>query len=181
MPYNTGRRHPEQANRKQSGTLLENIHSHGPPALWVLLIVAVVIGTTFFSSQNGPESDGISQRLAVWLLSVLSLPTTGETLLRWNHVLRKAAHFSLYFCLGVGLTGLLCRQRRVPRLSSALLLSVLYASLDEGHQRFSPGRAGNPADVLLDTCGAACGFVLTLLVFFLIDKTRRRSGGSAHR
>lgn len=50
-------------------------------------------------------------------------------------------------------------QRRRRRYLAAFLLAVLYSTLDEFHQSFTPGRHPSPWDVLIDSSGAA----LTLL------------------
>lgn len=46
----------------------------------------------------------------------------------------------------------------------SVILAALYASTDEFHQLFVPGRSGQFRDVLIDSCGAAAG---TLIVYAL--------------
>jgi VanZ family protein len=40
-----------------------------------------------------------------------------------------------------------------------ILLCFLYASSDEIHQLFVPGRSGSFIDILLDTFGSSCAIV----------------------
>jgi VanZ family protein len=68
-----------------------------------------------------------------------------------GHMLvRKSAHFSEY---GV-LFWLLIRGPMAERPYLALMLCVVYALTDEGHQVFVPGRSASLYDVALDSSGA---------------------------
>ncbi|MNN38370.1 VanZ like family protein [compost metagenome] len=46
----------------------------------------------------------------------------------------------------------------------AILIAFLYACTDELHQSFTPGRTAMVQDVVLDTIGAACGALFTILL-----------------
>lgn len=46
----------------------------------------------------------------------------------------------------------------------AAVFSCIYASSDEIHQLFVPGRAGQVRDVLIDTSGAVAGILLAILI-----------------
>lgn len=50
----------------------------------------------------------------------------------------------------------------------ASCITLLYASLDEFHQRFTPGRSGNLIDVGIDSIGIICSGILFLLLYKLI-------------
>jgi VanZ family protein len=45
----------------------------------------------------------------------------------------------------------------VPRVSVAVAVTTTYGVLDEVHQRFTPNRSADPADVLADFVGACVG------------------------
>ena len=121
-----------------------------------------------FSSDTAEESAGLSAVICRFLaerfvkgfesLSSLEQERITESLQLY---VRKGAHVTEYMILGVllfltlGAYGL----RRV--FSLALLTGVLYAALDEYHQRFVPGRSGEIKDVLIDACGLLLGLVLT--------------------
>ncbi len=53
----------------------------------------------------------------------------------------------------------------------AWALATIYASTDEIHQTFVPGRAGMPIDVLLDSAGVLVG---VLVAFAFFSRARRR-------
>lgn len=123
-------------------------------ALTVLSAAAIV----YFSGQDSGQSNAVSRGLTAWLLSLFPVEKTRENLELLNLVLRKLAHFGLYFLLGIGLTGLVPGRRRVPAALLVIALGGLFAVSDELHQRLSQGRFSSGWDVLLDTCGTAAGW-----------------------
>ena len=121
-----------------------------------LLLTAAVLALIFgFSAQPAPQSDGLSTRLAEWLSRLAPWLAAKTDVRGLNRLLRKLAHFTLYFLLGCGLTGMLRAQERVAAAPAAVALGVLFAALDEWHQAFVPGRGPGWGDVLLDSCGVA--------------------------
>ena len=77
-------------------------------------------------------------------------------------LVRKSAHISAYFILGILLFNLLKEYglgvKKIIFISIAI--AMLYACTDELHQMFVPGRSGEVRDVLIDTAGAAVGVVV---------------------
>lgn len=136
----------------------------GPWTLALLLTVTVMTAIICFSSQSAAESDGLSKGFAQWLLDLVPPLNAVITLRKLNHFLRKFAHFSLYFLLGCGLTGLANRQRRMPPVLLAILGGAAFAATDEFHQFFSDGRGPMLQDVLLDTCGVIVGALFIVLL-----------------
>lgn len=130
-------------------------------ALWFsgLLTLASAIVITWLSGQDSGQSNTLSRELTAWALSLLSLEKSVENMELFNLILRKLAHFTFYFLLGLGLTGLVRNWKRVPSILAVIVLGGLFAASDEFHQRFSQGRVPNGWDVLLDTCGAAAGWL----------------------
>ena len=53
------------------------------------------------------------------------------------------------------------------------MISTGYASTDEIHQMFVPGREGKVFDVMIDSCGAFCGIMVSLITQELIEKRRK--------
>lgn len=144
-------------------------------AAWLILSIFLMGLIFFFSSQNGSDSSGLSGRflfLLTWFLS----EQQASFLIR-----NKAAHFSIYFCLGFSISGVFlpvnfpdhsnlsdADQNKCGILQNGFqkpfLLSLavvfLYACSDEWHQTFTDQRSGQFSDVLLDTCGGLCGILL---------------------
>jgi len=101
--------------------------------------------------------------LSTSAFSATKTATIIDPILRWifpgisaaaidvGHLLvRKSAHFSEY---GV-LFWLLVRGPMAERPYLAVMLCVVYALTDEGHQVFVPGRSASLYDVALDSSGA---------------------------
>lgn len=85
---------------------------------------------------------------------------------------RKAAHFSIYTCLGA-LLYLLCRTfkgKNWKRILISIGLAFTYACTDEMHQRFVGGRSGEFKDVCIDSCGAIFGIAIVFIICTIINK-----------
>ena len=91
-----------------------------------------------------------------------------------SFVVRKTAHFTEYAVLGFFTykavsCDVLDRKKAVL---TAQLISTGYASTDEIHQMFVPGREGKVFDVMIDSCGAFCGIMVSLITQKLIEKKK---------
>lgn len=88
---------------------------------------------------------------------------------------RKAAHICEFAALGffsaIAFSYSFKSIRKVP---FALAFSVLYAVSDEIHQLYVEGRAGQVRDVLIDTLGILGGIAVVLVLYFIINKWRKR-------
>lgn len=142
---------------------------------WLLLTGAAIAATIFFSSQDAQASGSLSLSLLVRIVRRFPFLRKLGSVSFLHNLLRKAAHFTLYFILGCGLRGLCSYQVRAPAHWVTLGIGTLYACLDEFHQTFSAGRAPALRDVGIDALGIMAGCAFVSLCFFL---TRR---GSAHR
>ncbi len=138
--------------------------------LWVALTLASATAIVRFSGQDGSQSDALSKSLAAWVLSLLPMDGTAESLALLNRILRKMAHFGLYFLLGLGLAGIVGRRNKVPSALVVVVLGGLFALSDEFHQSFSPGRSPSGWDVALDTCGVAAGWAVMAFARWWIEK-----------
>lgn len=109
--------------------------------------------------------------LRSWL-SEMGLPSAWVT----NLLVRKMAHFSEYALLSILLQNAFSRGPKLPmcRFAAICGISVLVACVDESIQHFVPGRCGTPIDVLIDSCGAAFGILICLVIGYV---SRQRSVG----
>jgi VanZ family protein len=84
-----------------------------------------------------------------------------------HHIIRKCGHFTEYFILSLlilrGIRGGR-REMRVAWIFAAIVLVASYASLDEFHQSFVPGRVPAVTDVLIDTTGGAAAQAIAALM-----------------
>ena len=122
-----------------------------PVLLWGALIFT--LSTSAFSAANTAK---VIDPLLRW-----SIPgITAATVEVCHMLVRKCAHFTEY---GI-LFWLLVRSPMKDRPYLALLLCVLYALSDEGHQIFVPGRTASLYDVALDSTGALFSHFLTTAI-----------------
>ena len=122
-----------------------------PAVLWGALIF--ILSTSAFTAANTAR---IIDPILRWVFPAL----TAASIDVCHNLIRKAAHFTEY---GV-LFWLLVRGPMVRRPYLALLLCVVYALTDEGHQAFVPGRTASLYDVALDSTGALFGHFLTAAI-----------------
>jgi len=131
-----------------------------PVVLWGALIF--ILSTSAFSPAN----------TAKIIHPMLLLPGITPASVDFCHrLLRKVAHFIEY---GV-LFWLLVRGPMARRPYLALLLCVVYALTDEGHQAFAPGRTASLYDVALDSIGALFSFFLTTAIAEMRSKLFTRA------
>ena len=136
-----------------------------PASLWMLMIF-------LFSNQPGGGSGALS-RLVMSYLARFGIDFQawfGEHAV-W--VLRKCAHFTEYMILFFLLFLALESHFAARKARWWSLLGVfLYASSDEFHQLFIPGRVGDVWDVLIDTMGGCMGLLLLTVVMAVISRNR---------
>ncbi len=152
-------------------------------AILVLAIFAVIFA---FSNQNAIQSTSISRKITekvtenIKQIQELEKEEREEALLKVEVFIRKLAHFSIY--LLVGFVVMLLMEIYNMKLRNKILcsfgLGFLYATLDEIHQLFVPGRSGRITDVFIDSCGVVVGIGIALLILFLwhklITKNRKK-------
>jgi VanZ family protein len=120
-----------------------------PTIAWACLIS--FLSTDAFSSDH-------TSRFIIPVLHLLIPPASLETLELMHAIIRKTAHLTEYFILGVLLHRALRGDERGWKLRWALwaiAIAAAYASLDEFHQSFVPSRTASPWDALIDTIGAS--------------------------
>ena len=141
----------------------------GMLVFWMILIFS-------FSGQNGEKSGTVSKNGAEIALEILHPSHTAEdaemkrTIVEEAQLLiRKSAHFLIYAGLGFWTLGTLYTfsvNRRIA-VFTALLFCFFYASVDEMHQYFVPGRSGAISDVYLDILGAVAMIAVMTFAEFL--------------
>jgi VanZ family protein len=128
---------------------------------WVLLIAWMVV--IFIFSQQSGEVSSEQSRFVVYIFNSLGInldSTLGEMS---TFLVRKAAHFSEYFILGLFAYNVLRDEFKFKiSLVVTVLIVFLYACSDEFHQAFIPGRGPAFRDVLIDTSG---GVTSTLVIY----------------
>ena len=147
-----------------------------------IIVLLLLIGTFFiifrFSSQNGTQSKGISTKVTEAILeksskyNQLDNKEKKKVFNRANAVIRKIAHFSIYTLVGLLLMGIMTRTKLKDkrRILITVIIGIIYATLDEFHQSFSPGRTPKITDVYIDTLGVILGILLVLTAREIYNK-----------
>jgi VanZ family protein len=128
-----------------------------PALIWAVLISTFSTGA--FTSEN-------TSRIIIPVLHWLFPHTPMETLQMIHFAIRKCAHFTEYFVLSLLILRGIRSGRKETRLAWALLAILMvaaYASLDEFHQSFVPGRTAAVGDVLIDTSGGVAAQLIASL------------------
>lgn len=149
-----------------------------PVLVWMLIIFS-------FSAQDGKDSANLSVgfvrylvdglfALAAWLdISFTDLSAHSFSYML-HGCIRKVAHFFLYTVLGFLLLRYFIQHKFMTMaLVLAFILGIAYATLDEWHQTFVPGRGGAVQDILIDSSGVAFGIVLFIFVTVVQRRIRR--------
>lgn len=136
--------------------------------LWMVLIFA-------FSNQKDVESsnvsDGFIDRTVVKIYKIFNENITkekeNEIIEKYTYPIRKLAHYTLYFILGI-LSFLVVKDYSINKklIIYSLLICFLYACSDEFHQLFIIGRSARVLDVLIDTFGSSC----SISIFYIFNK-----------
>jgi VanZ family protein len=152
------------------------------------VMVSLSLMATIFILSG--QSGDVSTKLSVFFSRLIAKaiffdydsmpPQTQEYIVGELHAFtRKLAHFTAYALLGFAI--FMTLHNILKRLSAKVVLSVVicavYASADELHQLFVPGRAGKPLDVAIDISGAVCGIIAALVVLALGYCVKHRKRG----
>ncbi len=136
-----------------------------PAIVWAIAISGFSTGA--FTSEN-------TSRFIIPVLRFLLPHVSVDTLAFLHHIIRKCAHFTEYFIFSLLVLRGFRAAEKGTRLRWALLTVLIvagYASLDEFHQSFVPGRTPALTDVLIDTIGGAAAQFAAWL-WMLLGKSR---------
>ena len=143
-----------------------------------ILIVLCMVVIFMFSSDNADMSTEKSDGLIISVCEkVLGRSLTNDEkelyTSKYVKIVRKSAHFTLYFLLGLFIISFLREFIPIDKRSILITIGIvfLYACSDEVHQLFVSGRSCEVLDVIIDTCG---GLVSTA-IYSLLYRIRRIS------
>lgn len=124
------------------------------------LVIAFMVTIFIFSSEIAVQSEQKS-RFVIYILNILGINIESAFGNLADFIVRKAAHITEYFILYLLIFNALYNDfSKKTALLLSLLFVFLYASTDEYHQLFIPGRSGKFRDVLIDTSGGTLGLIL---------------------
>ena len=118
-----------------------------------------------FSNENSVTSQSKSDKVTSTIIETVNKDVNKdkekEIIENTRFVVRKIAHFTLYFVLG-GLIYLTLKSYNVNKriILISILCALLYAISDEIHQVFTNGRTGRIYDVVIDTISSTLSIML---------------------
>lgn len=156
-----------------------------------IILILLLLGTFYiifgFSSQDGEKSGSISRRITEKIATFIPQIQKENEIEKENimntmeRIIRKMAHFSIYTVVGLLLMSLVSTYniKEKNRLIITLTTGIIYASSDEIHQSFVPGRSPMITDIVIDTMGVILGILLIILGKKIIKKYRENKQNMA--
>lgn len=152
----------------------------------IILVMLWFVVIFSFSAQPGKKSSGLSGKVSYLLIDAYDTCTHSnytnaekeQIRQKIEFPVRKTAHMTEYgmlFCLVFGATKMWEQALKgKKRYIVALVTVFLYASSDEFHQLFVPGRCGEFRDVMVDTTGAIIAMCIVILIKKCISAKRQK-------
>ncbi|MFC2145630.1 VanZ family protein [Actinomycetota bacterium] len=147
----------------------------------IILCISFIFLNSFMNADQSKEESGRIVKAIEKVVNTLYKDNTPEKVTRFlkttfNNILRDLAHFLEFLILGI-LTMLYSYRFKstvFKRVSLVLFFCILIALIDEIIQFFSPGRAMELYDLLLDSSGSIIGIILILLLHKIKEKRKCR-------
>lgn len=153
--------------------------------LWLCCTLLWCVVIFCFSAQDATASTAVSDGVLHKIAEICTawIPADAAEIDSENHasmafLIRKIAHFTLYFILGIfsAATMFSFTAKHHRSLSAGWLTAwsfcIFYASTDEFHQLFVPGRTGRFLDIGIDSLGA---LLSSLLLLFFVQRSVHRN------
>lgn len=142
--------------------------------IWICTILLLANLALIWGNSMLPatQSDKVSGSLLKALVDLLQISESLRGIL--HLLLRKAAHFTEFACLGLLLTWLRGMNRKKLAAIFPVLGGLTVALVDETIQGFVPGRTPMVTDVLIDTAGAFFGMLVLLGGYHLYKRIKSK-------
>lgn len=143
----------------------------------MILTIIWMITIFGFSNQNSVKSSSTSGKvIRVTIKAVTNVSQEQEEIIveQLQHIVRKLAHFSIYAIGGMILIHLVSTYTNKRAWMYAWIIGTIYASTDELHQYFVPGRSCELKDVLIDSSGVITGIIIVILISYAIKKLKKK-------
>ena len=129
----------------------------------IILLITWLVVIFMLSSEPSTVSSARSDAIVDTVKTINPSVTNTENI---SFLVRKAAHITAYFILGILILRVVRAYSRIPQ--KAIILCIMfvavYAISDELHQLLINGRSAEVRDVLIDTTAGAAGVLLTYAV-----------------
>ena len=144
----------------------------------LILLVLTFISIFNFSNQDGQASSGVSRKVAKKIIDIypytknLNEENKNQIVKKIQPIIRKGAHLSIYTLVGILMMSFISTYniKLKYRFLISILVGLVYASSDEIHQSFIPGRNASIIDVGIDASGVLLGIILVLIIISAYKK-----------
>lgn len=158
--------------------MFKNLAFHNKISM--VLAISCFIFIFSMSARPADESTEMSHRVGKICASVfvpgfnqMSDARQEEIAAKIDFPVRKTAHATEFGLLALTIFFSFSEDMRLRKRSLlSILISFLYASSDEIHQLFVPGRAGMFRDVMIDTGGAS--FMIMIITIIKLIRIKRQ-------
>lgn len=133
---------------------------HMKKQLSIILVLIWMIIIFIMSSFNAEASANQSNFIVNIISNILNI----ENVRLLSLIIRKLAHFTEYLILGTLVINMFTKNNAKKTYLLSILLCIIYAISDEIHQIFTPGRACQIKDILIDSVGSITGIYLFKLL-----------------
>ncbi len=141
--------------------------------IFIILTIIWMVVIFSFSAKDADESGRASNTVGltigrIFVTEFEKMPEDMQLAFaeKVDYPIRKTAHALEYMVLGLLITGSIYSSRlsRIVVFLISWALTTLYATSDEFHQLFVPGRSGEIRDVCIDSVGAIAGVLIGILI-----------------
>ena len=145
--------------------------------IYTVLLIMLLLVIFLFSNQTANKSQSTSDKVASSIVDIVETVTKNSIkkdkrksiIENTRFLVRKTAHFTLYFILGI-IVYLLFTSYGVKKIVFySIIFCFIYACSDEIHQLFLDGRTAKILDVCIDTCGSS----LAVICLFHLQKFKK--------
>lgn len=145
--------------------------------IYTVLLIMLLLVIFLFSNQTANKSQSTSDKVASGIVDIVETVSKNSIkkdkrksiIENTRFLVRKTAHFTLYFILGI-IVYLLFTSYGVKKIVFySIMFCFIYACSDEIHQLFLDGRTAKILDVCIDTCGSS----LAIICLFHLQKFKK--------
>lgn len=142
-----------------------------------LVILVLWIGFIYGNSLlTGAESGKLSGGITEMISNILSRIGINITIENLHLIIRKGAHFSEYFILGIIVLLNYIQYMKELRyfMPFSFISCLLISIIDETIQTFIDGRAGSIVDVCIDTAGFTLSIIIVTIIILNHKKKKEQ-------
>lgn len=125
----------------------------------ILLVILWMLFIFKMSSYNSTSSNNQSG----FIVNIISNILNFNDLDTLSFIIRKTAHFTEYFILGLLTYNMTYNYKKKTYLS--IIICILYAISDELHQSLVPGRSCQILDILIDSSASILAIYLLSILY----------------